>query len=74
MENIVASPSFRIVLCNGLENIYMENLGECIVYLWIEEIRNFLVNTVSPHTESPPDVPALDLPEELSTESERTIR
>jgi hypothetical protein len=52
----------------------MENLGECIVYLWIEEIRNFLANSVSPRTESPPDVPALDSPEDLSTESEQTIR
>lgn len=29
-------------LCNLLDEVYIENLGECVVYLWIEQIRTFL--------------------------------
>eukprot|EP00088_Acartia_fossae_P032957 TRINITY_DN33723_c0_g1_i1.p1 TRINITY_DN33723_c0_g1~~TRINITY_DN33723_c0_g1_i1.p1 ORF type:complete len:278 (-),score=51.39 TRINITY_DN33723_c0_g1_i1:239-1072(-) len=36
------SSSLRQELCNGLERVYLENIGECVVFLWIEEIRTFL--------------------------------
>eukprot|EP00092_Neocalanus_flemingeri_P024747 GFUD01026836.1.p1 GENE.GFUD01026836.1~~GFUD01026836.1.p1 ORF type:complete len:286 (+),score=70.08 GFUD01026836.1:166-1023(+) len=29
-------------LCNLLDEIYVENLGECVVFLWVEQIRTFL--------------------------------
>lgn len=33
----------RQELCGHLENIYLENTGESIVYLWVERIRQFMV-------------------------------
>ncbi|XP_043921286.1 protein IMPACT [Protopterus annectens] len=33
----------RLELCNSLEEIYVTNLGESILYLWVERIREFLV-------------------------------
>lgn len=29
-------------LCNLLDEVYIDNLGECVVYLWVEQIRTFL--------------------------------
>jgi len=29
-------------LCNLLDDIYVDNLGECVVFLWVEQIRTFL--------------------------------
>jgi len=29
-------------LCNKLDNIYLDNLGESVVFLWVEEIRTYL--------------------------------
>ncbi|MBN3325517.1 IMPTB protein, partial [Atractosteus spatula] len=33
----------RMELSNSLEELYAENLGESILYLWVERIREFLV-------------------------------
>ncbi|KAM4704980.1 protein IMPACT [Rhinophrynus dorsalis] len=33
----------RMALSNSLEEIYLENLGENILYQWVEKIREFLV-------------------------------
>ncbi|KAI2650724.1 Protein IMPACT-B [Labeo rohita] len=33
----------RMNLSNSLEEIYVENTGESILYLWVEKIREFLV-------------------------------
>ncbi|KTF94911.1 hypothetical protein cypCar_00033918 [Cyprinus carpio] len=33
----------RITLSNSLEELYVENAGESILYLWVEKIREFLV-------------------------------
>ena len=29
----------RLEVCNELEHVYLGNLGECIVFLWAEQIR-----------------------------------
>ncbi|KAF5909789.1 protein IMPACT isoform X1, partial [Clarias magur] len=34
----------RITLSNSLEELYLENPGESILYLWVEKIREFLVD------------------------------
>ncbi|XP_060797256.1 protein IMPACT isoform X2 [Neoarius graeffei] len=34
----------RIALSNSLEELYLENPGESILYLWVEKIREFLVD------------------------------
>lgn len=33
----------RAKLANSLEDIYVEHLGESILYLWVEKVRDFLV-------------------------------
>ncbi|XP_026103760.1 protein IMPACT isoform X3 [Carassius auratus] len=33
----------RMTLANSLEELYVENTGESILYLWVEKIREFLV-------------------------------
>ncbi|XP_041046558.1 protein IMPACT isoform X1 [Carcharodon carcharias] len=33
----------RISLSNSLEEIYLENSGECILFLWVGKIRDFLL-------------------------------
>ncbi|CAL8306864.1 unnamed protein product [Lota lota] len=33
----------RVTLANSLEEIYVENVGESILYLWVEKIREFLM-------------------------------
>ncbi|XP_053570962.1 protein IMPACT isoform X3 [Bombina bombina] len=38
----------RTALSNSLEEIYLQNIGENILYLWVERIREFLVE--KPHT------------------------
>lgn len=30
------------VLCDLLDDIYVDNLGECVVFLWVEQIRTYL--------------------------------
>ncbi|XP_038664492.1 protein IMPACT isoform X2 [Scyliorhinus canicula] len=32
----------RLSLSNGLEEIYLENSGDCILFLWVGKIRDFL--------------------------------
>lgn len=32
----------KLALCDKLDDIYVENLGESLVYLWVEEIRSYL--------------------------------
>lgn len=36
----------RRTIQNSLEEIYLENTGEIIIYLWVEKIREFLVDKV----------------------------
>ncbi|KAM6219871.1 protein IMPACT [Rhynchocyon petersi] len=33
----------RMDLSNSLEEIYIENIGESILYLWVEKVREFLI-------------------------------
>ncbi|XP_071371677.1 protein IMPACT [Centroberyx affinis] len=33
----------RVKLANSLEDLYVENAGESILYLWVEKIREFLI-------------------------------
>ncbi|XP_007246228.2 protein IMPACT isoform X3 [Astyanax mexicanus] len=33
----------RVKICNSLEELYLENVGESILYLWVEKIREFLI-------------------------------
>ena len=33
---------FRREVYNLLDRVYLDNLGECLVFLWSEEIRTFL--------------------------------
>uniref|UniRef100_A0A674P788 Impact RWD domain protein n=1 Tax=Takifugu rubripes TaxID=31033 RepID=A0A674P788_TAKRU len=35
--------SERAKLANSLEDLYVENMGESILYLWVEKVREFLV-------------------------------
>ncbi|XP_061593074.1 protein IMPACT isoform X1 [Cololabis saira] len=35
--------SERVKLANSLEDIYVEHAGESILYLWVEKVRDFLV-------------------------------
>ncbi|XP_003219694.2 protein IMPACT [Anolis carolinensis] len=42
-------------LANTLEEIYIQNLGESILYLWVEKIREFLIEK-SLSSDSGPDV------------------
>jgi len=37
-------PNQKQKLIGLLEGVYLENIGECVVFMWIEEIRNFLQN------------------------------
>ncbi|KAM5219499.1 protein IMPACT isoform 3-T3 [Hipposideros larvatus] len=45
----------RADLSNSLEEIYIENIGESILYLWVEKIRDVLIQK-SQMTEPGPDV------------------
>lgn len=33
----------RVKISNSLEELYLENVGESILYLWVEKIREFLI-------------------------------
>lgn len=37
----------KIEICNELENLYLENIGESIIYQWIEKIKDILQSKVS---------------------------
>nr|XP_044630438.1 protein IMPACT isoform X4 [Equus asinus] len=45
----------RADLSNSLEEIYMQNIGESILYLWVEKIRDFLIQK-SQMIEPGPDI------------------
>ncbi|MBZ3891928.1 Protein IMPACT [Sciurus carolinensis] len=45
----------RVDLSNSLEEIYIQNIGESILYLWVEKIRDVLIQK-SQMTEPGPDV------------------
>ncbi|PNJ81021.1 IMPACT isoform 5, partial [Pongo abelii] len=45
----------RADLSNSLEEIYIQNIGESILYLWVEKIRDVLIQK-SQMTEPGPDV------------------
>jgi len=32
----------KLELCSQLEQVYIDNLGECLVFLWVEHIRTYL--------------------------------
>jgi len=32
----------KLALCDKLDDVYVDNLGESLVYLWVEEIRSYL--------------------------------
>ncbi|XP_051019710.1 protein IMPACT isoform X2 [Acomys russatus] len=57
----------RADLSNSLEEIYIQNIGECILYLWVEKIRDALIQK-SQEPEPVPDVKKK--PEKKKTESE----
>ncbi|XP_076044233.1 protein IMPACT-B-like isoform X3 [Oratosquilla oratoria] len=35
----------RQELCGNIEEIYLENIGDSVIYLWVEQIRQFLITT-----------------------------
>ncbi|XP_056679789.1 protein IMPACT isoform X2 [Monodelphis domestica] len=45
----------RVELANSLEEIYVQNLGESILYLWVEKIRELLIEK-SQQSEPGPDL------------------
>ncbi|KAM3620245.1 uncharacterized protein V6R79_020297 [Siganus canaliculatus] len=46
----------RAKLANSLEDLYVDNVGESILYLWVERIREFLVEkSQSPDTVEQPE-------------------
>ncbi|XP_072324613.1 protein IMPACT isoform X2 [Scyliorhinus torazame] len=45
----------RLSLSNGLEEIYLENSGDCILFLWVGKIRDFL-QLKSQSTDKAPEV------------------
>ncbi|XP_051977552.1 protein IMPACT [Xyrauchen texanus] len=55
----------RMSLSNSLEELYVENAGESILYLWVEKIREFLVEkSLSGATDGP------DTSKTMTTEEE----
>ncbi|XP_076847706.1 protein IMPACT isoform X2 [Brachyhypopomus gauderio] len=64
----------RIKLSNSLEELYLENAGESILYLWVEKIREFLTETSqSGNTEGPEMDRAITAEEEDGTWEEGNI-
>ncbi|XP_043835491.1 protein IMPACT isoform X3 [Dromiciops gliroides] len=45
----------RVEIANGLEEIYVQNIGESILYLWVEKIREVLIEK-SQLSESGPNI------------------
>uniref|UniRef100_A0A2K6CIW7 Protein IMPACT n=1 Tax=Macaca nemestrina TaxID=9545 RepID=A0A2K6CIW7_MACNE len=54
---------------NSLEEIYIQNIGESILYLWVEKIRDVLIQT-SQTTEPGPDVKKKTEEEEVECEDD----
>ncbi|KAM9632506.1 protein IMPACT isoform 2-T2 [Trichechus inunguis] len=49
----------RMDLSNSLEEIYIQNIGESILYLWVEKVREFLIQKsqmAEPETEELPPI------------------
>ncbi|KAK1805914.1 hypothetical protein P4O66_012957 [Electrophorus voltai] len=65
----------RIKLSNSLEELYLENAGESILYLWVEKIREFLIETSQSGNaaEGPETVRAITSEEEDDTWDEGDI-
>ncbi|XP_014668504.1 PREDICTED: protein IMPACT-like isoform X2 [Priapulus caudatus] len=42
----------KVELCNALEKIYSDNIGECILYQWVEKAREFINRKAFDSTES----------------------
>lgn len=55
--------SERAKLANSLEDLYVDNMGESILYLWVERIREFLV-------EKSRSTDAADQPEQVNLTAE----
>ncbi|KAG0727346.1 Protein IMPACT-B [Chionoecetes opilio] len=45
----------RLELCGYLEELFLENTGESIVYLWVERIRQFMVEFGAAEVEELPE-------------------
>lgn len=56
----------RAKLANSLEDLYVEHVGESILYLWVEKIREFLVD-ISQSSES------VDQPEKVNMTAEEDV-
>ncbi|XP_051467016.1 protein IMPACT isoform X2 [Apus apus] len=54
-------------LANSLEEIYVQNLGECILYLWVEKIREVLIEKAQT---SDPDPDTKKTSEEVDDDDE----
>lgn len=39
-------------MCAELDRVFLDNLGECIVHLWVEEVRTYLQDGINPPTTS----------------------
>ncbi|XP_038622623.1 protein IMPACT [Tachyglossus aculeatus] len=59
----------RVELANSLEEIYVENLGESILYLWVEKIREVLMEK-SLSSDSGPDVKKKSEEEDVDFEAD----
>ncbi|KAJ8776560.1 hypothetical protein J1605_015149 [Eschrichtius robustus] len=59
----------RADLSNSLEEIYIENIGESILYLWVEKIRDVLIQK-SQMTEPGPDVKKKTEEEDIECEDD----
>ncbi|XP_076582461.1 protein IMPACT isoform X1 [Chaetodon auriga] len=56
----------RAKLANSLEDLYVEHVGESILYLWVEKIREFLVD-ISQRSDS------VDQPEKVNMTAEEDV-
>ncbi|XP_038858513.1 protein IMPACT isoform X3 [Salvelinus namaycush] len=55
----------RKTLSNSLEELYVENTGESILYLWVEKIREFLLEK-SQSTDTDEELPPIKLGETIT--------
>ncbi|XP_052011997.1 protein IMPACT [Apodemus sylvaticus] len=62
----------RAELSNSLEDIYVQNIGECILYQWVEKIREALIQK-SQVAEPGPDVKKKTEEEEVESEEEPVL-
>ncbi|XP_014340912.1 protein IMPACT isoform X2 [Latimeria chalumnae] len=63
----------RMKLSSALEEIYVENLGESILFLWVEKIREFLVEKSQSVDSVPPDAKKLTEEVDVDTEDDYVI-